>query len=129
MHIRTRYEPPDEEVRPAAFDKELFKGTMPLMLLCVIGESPQYGYQIIKQLEALSAGSFTIKEGTLYPILHGFERDGLVAASWEEAAGRQRKYYALTARGRSELDRRRQEWTRFVDAMSGVLTGGVRDDV
>ena len=37
-----------------------------------------YGYQIIKELEQRSETVFSLKEGTLYPILHVLEQDGFL---------------------------------------------------
>lgn len=113
--------------RPAV-GKELFSGTLPLMVLRLIGEADHYGYLIIKRIGRLSGGAFEFKEGTLYPILHSFERDGLVTGYWREAGGRRRRYYRITDAGMAELSRRRTEWSSFVNAMDGVLTGEVADE-
>lgn len=59
-----------------------------------------YGYQMIVELARRSDHTFEMKEGTLYPVLHGLERDGAVEAYQQEApTGRMRKYYHLTRRG------------------------------
>ena len=53
--------------------KELSKGSSSLLVLSVLGTGDMYGYQIIKEIEQRSEFVFSFKEGTLYPILHGFE--------------------------------------------------------
>ena len=58
--------------------KELSKGSSSLLVLSVLGTGDMYGYQIIKEIEQRSEFVFSFKEGTLYPILHGFEQEGLV---------------------------------------------------
>jgi DNA-binding PadR family transcriptional regulator len=40
--------------------------------------------------------------------------------------GRRRRLYALTAKGRRELDQRRGEWRQFAGAMQAILEGGRR---
>ena len=52
--------------------KELSKGSSSLLVLSVLGTGDMYGYQIIKEIEQRSEFVFSFKEGTLYPILHGF---------------------------------------------------------
>ncbi|MFC2032699.1 PadR family transcriptional regulator [Chloroflexota bacterium] len=58
--------------------RELIKGSMDSLLLCLISQQSMYGYQLIKELERKSEGYFMFKEGTLYPALHRLERAGLV---------------------------------------------------
>jgi DNA-binding PadR family transcriptional regulator len=73
---------------------EPIKGNIDSLLLCLIGQQPMYGYQIIKELEGRSAGYFKFKEGTLYPALHRLEEADLIRGKWELLTdGRQRKYY------------------------------------
>ena len=80
---------------------ELVKGSIDSLLLCLIGQQPMYGYQIIKELENKSQGYFKYKEGTLYPALHRLEKANLLVGKWEAASGgRQRRYYHITEKGR-----------------------------
>ena len=57
-------------------NKELVKGSTSMLVLGVLEEKEMYGYQIIKELEQRSETVFSLKEGTLYPILHVLEQDG-----------------------------------------------------
>jgi PadR family transcriptional regulator PadR len=103
-------------------DKQLLKGTIPLLVLQLLDRGELYGYQLIKSLDELSAGAFHFSEGSLYPVLHSLERDGLLNAHWQSAdSGRQRKYYAITPRGRTELAARRHQWRTFASAIETVL--------
>ena len=58
--------------------KELTKGSSALLVLSVLEKGDMYGYRIIKEIEMRSEFVFSLKEGTLYPILHAFEKDGYV---------------------------------------------------
>lgn len=80
-----------------------------------------YGYQMIKEIAHSSGGVFTFKEGTLYPILHSLEAEGVVESYWTVASGRRRKYYRLTKRGHQYLQAKQQEWTVFRSAVDRVL--------
>lgn len=108
-----------------AIDKSLQTGSTTMLLLKLLEEGDMYGYQMIEQLQQRSNQVFTLKAGTLYPLLHGLEEQGLLA-SYEQTAetGRKRKYYSLTKEGRKLLMAKEQEWNTFVDAINQVLKGG-----
>ncbi len=81
-----------------------------------------YGYQIIKELERKSQGYFKFKEGTLYPALHRLEKAGLILGKWQMLSnGRQRRYYHITAKGRSKLAVERIQWQDFLNAMNLII--------
>ena len=60
--------------------KKAIEHTQLLVLSLLAGED-MYGYQMIVELARRSDRTFEMKEGTLYPVLHGLEREGLVGAS------------------------------------------------
>ena len=96
-----------------------------LLVLSLLAGEDMYGYQMIVELGRRSNRTFEMKEGTLYPVLHGLERDGAVEAYQQEApTGRQRKYYRLTRRGKTLLDEKRAEWAAFHKGVEDVLSGG-----
>ena len=60
-------------------------------------------------------------DGMLYPVLHRLERLGYIEARWEVAeSGRRRKYYRITATGRAQLDKERQQWQAVDATLRGV---------
>jgi PadR family transcriptional regulator PadR len=103
-------------------NRELMKGSTATLVLTVLAKGEHYGYEIIKELEKSSDGLFELKEGTLYPILHGLEANGFVEARWVGKEGtRQRKYYAITKSGRACLKEKRDEWTKFRSAIDRIV--------
>jgi PadR family transcriptional regulator PadR len=102
-------------------NKELLKGSTGTLILTLLDRQDRYGYELIKELERSSDGTFTLKEGTLYPLLHGMEAERLVEAYWQEAEGRRRKYYRITHSGRRHLSEKKQEWRMFRNAVDRVL--------
>lgn len=100
---------------------ESLKGHLDGMILAVIAAAPAHGYAVIEELKRRSSGTFDLPEGTVYPALHRLEADGLLSSSWASAAGRKRRVYRLTRRGRSALTERRKEWAAFSLAVEGVL--------
>lgn len=103
--------------------KELTKGSSSLLVLSVLEKGNMYGYQIIKEIEIQSEFVFSFKEGTLYPILHNFEKEGLVKSYWETAdSGRKRKYYEITKKGIKVLEKTKEEWKAYSSAVEKVVT-------
>ena len=101
---------------------ELMKGSSESLLLCLIGNKPMYGYQIIKELEKQSQGYFKFKEGTLYPALHRLEKSGLITGKWEMLpSGRQRRYYYITEKGNNLLEEKISQWRDFLYAMNLII--------
>ncbi len=94
-----------------------------LLVLSLLDGEDMYGYQIITELAKRSDHTFEMKEGTLYPVLHGLWKDGAVECFEREApTGRMRKYYHLTRKGRGELKRERDAWKRYARGVDAVLT-------
>lgn len=109
-------------------DKELLKGSIPLMVLKLFTNEDMYGYQIIKELEFISHGVFSFKEGTLYPILHSLEKLSYVESYWQESeVGRKRKYYRITQEGKTYFSKKLDEWKCFTNSVNLIL-GGDNDD-
>jgi PadR family transcriptional regulator, regulatory protein PadR len=105
--------------------KELLKGSTVILVLSLLERESMYGYQMITAMEQASGGVFAFKEGTLYPILHALEAEGLVEAFWDdETAARKRKYYRITGGGRAALAARRSEWRLFRSAVDRVIGEG-----
>lgn len=105
-------------------NKELLKGSTVIMILTLLRRSDMYGYEMARQIELHSEGALTLKEGTLYPLLHTLETNGWVRAYWRESDGRNRKYYSLTDDGALQLHEKKREWHAFRTAVDRVLAGG-----
>jgi PadR family transcriptional regulator len=77
------------------------KGLLEFLILKIVAADKVYAADI---LERLSDTEFATQEGTLYPLLSKMRRDGLLDYEWQESdAGPPRKYYELTAKGKSQL--------------------------
>ncbi len=97
------------------------KGHLDALVLATLGDEPLHGYAVIEALRARSEGAFDLAEGTVYPVLHRLEADGLLTSNWSTVAGRRRRIYRLSRRGRAALGRRRAEWQSFARAVESVL--------
>ncbi len=125
MGRRNPREFPGKGMRRMKFDKGLIAGSSILLVLSLLEKGDMYGYQMIEELARRSNDAFQMKEGTLYPILHGLEKEKYLSAYERQApTGRQRKYYRLTRRGKQLLDEKRAEWAAFHRGVDSVLSGG-----
>lgn len=105
-------------------DKELLKGNTSLLILRLLAKEDMYGYQITKELELASDNAFSLKEGTLYPILHSLEKEGLVTGYLEETeSARKRRYYHITEKGRESFAQKKSQWDFFSQKMNQVMGG------
>jgi PadR family transcriptional regulator, regulatory protein PadR len=105
-------------------DKELMKGSTTMLILNLLSNEDMYGYQMTKELERRSDNTFTLKEGTLYPILHALECKEMIESYWEDTpAIRKRKYYHITKDGQKLFDEKRKEWLVYSHAVNKVIGG------
>ena len=85
-------------------DKTLLAGSTATLILKLLDGQDMYGYQIIEELARRSDNTFQLKAGTLYPLLHGMEKKGLLESYEQNAdSARIRKYYHLTGKGKKFL--------------------------
>ena len=103
---------------------QLRKGTLELCALCALRGRRLYGYDLVKQLREV--GGLGMSEGTVYPMLSRFKKEGLVTATLVESSeGPARKYYELTPRGRHLVGRMLDHW-QAVRGGIDILGGEVR---
>lgn len=69
-----------------------------MLLLALVVEAPRHGYDLIREIEAISGGEYAPSPGVVYPALTYMEEAGLIAAVVGEGA---RKSYEATAQGRA----------------------------
>ena len=104
--------------------KELVGASTAVLILKVLARGPSYGYEIVRKVNDAAEGVFTWQEGTIYPVLRKLEKEGLLRSQWEDTdAGRSRKYYHITKKGRKAAAASVAEWqgfyglvTRFAEA-------------
>ena len=80
--------------------RKLFLGFVQLHILHHAKKEPFFGSWMIAEL---SSHGYQISAGTLYPILHGMERAGLLSVENRLDGGKVRKYYGITPAGEAVL--------------------------
>ncbi len=104
-----------------AIEKSLLSGSTSMLLLRLLEEKDMYGYEMIETLESRSNHVFSLKAGTLYPLLHSLEEKDCLTSYEQEANGKIRKYYRITKAGRKYLKDKKQEWQEYQTAVTNVL--------
>ena len=103
----------------ANWTTQMRKGLLELCVLTVLRHRRMYGYDLAKTLSVVDG--LVTGEGTIYPILSRFKKDGLVETTLVESAeGPARKYYQLTERGRQLLTKMRGAWAAVRDGIEAV---------
>ena len=101
---------------------ELLKGTLDMLILKVVALGPIHGYAIAQRIQQISRDFFQLQQGSLYPALHRLEDRGWLKAEWKASeTGREAKFYALTARGRKQLEVEVKNWEQLIDAVALIL--------
>ncbi len=81
-----------------------------------------YGYEIIQKIKEASADQMKITEGALYPALHKLEQNGLLMAEHRPVSGRVRKYYSLSAKGKSATEDKLAQLKEFLSSVQMIIT-------
>ena len=80
--------------------RNFFLGFIRLHILFHASQAPVFGLDMIREL---AHHGYSLSPGTLYPILHGLERDGFLKAERQVVDGKVRKYYTATQNGQAAL--------------------------
>ncbi len=104
--------------------RDLFRGSVEVLVLAVLADGKQYGYSIQKRVHAASGQA--IQASSLYPLLHDLEARGLIAATWEQDTGRPRKWYALTPAGEKRFRGAVADWQAAIARMQGLVLPALR---
>jgi transcriptional regulator len=97
------------------------KGSADLLILALVDEQALHGYDIARRIEGRSSGTLRFTLASLYATLYRLEERGLIRGRWVERAGhRRRRYYRITDNGKTILASQREEWGRFIAALSHV---------
>jgi DNA-binding PadR family transcriptional regulator len=84
--------------------RDLFTGLIRIHVLVHAFHEPIFGLAMI---EELNHHGYRVGPGTLYPLLHGMERGGLLKSQLKNVDGRRRRVYTITASGRRALNNAR----------------------
>ena len=102
-------------------ERELMRGAGPVAVLKLLEGGEMYGYELVDALAKRSKGVLAMGQSTLYPLLYNLESQKFVSSTRREGPnGRSRKYYRLTARGRTRLAKDVKQWAAVTGAMNAI---------
>ena len=92
------------------------------IVLAVVSRDPEgtYGYKITQEVRQV----IELSESTLYPVLRRLQKDECLEVYDQECAGRNRRYYKITARGSAQLSLYENEWKRYSEKITSMFKGG-----
>jgi len=76
-------------------------GEVRIAILSLLSEKPRHGYELMKELETRSGGSYRVSAGTMYPALQQMEDEGLIVSETKDG----KRVYQLTDIGKEDLER------------------------
>lgn len=93
------------------------------IVLAVVSREPDgaYGYKITQEVRQ----AIELSESTLYPVLRRLQKDECLEVYDMECAGRNRRYYKITEKGRIQLNLYEGEWSRYSAKISSMFEGGM----
>jgi PadR family transcriptional regulator PadR len=99
---------------------QLLKGVLDLAVLAVLRHEDGYGYDIMRRLRV--AGLEEVGDASVYGTLRRlFQAGYLTTYVVPSEEGPHRKYYALNAAGRDQLQRSSKVWRAFANTMGSLL--------
>ncbi|GAB3020766.1 PadR family transcriptional regulator [Niabella terrae] len=100
----------------------LYKGCLePILLKLLKDNGRMYGYEITQKVKEITTGELQITEGSLYPLLHRLEANGVLTVETENLGNRIRKYYSLTTTGKKEQIKATAELEAFRNTLQLIF--------
>ncbi|HEY5729509.1 MAG TPA: PadR family transcriptional regulator [Anaerolineales bacterium] len=98
---------------------ELRRGVISIAVLSQLSKE-EYGYSLLK---ALSDQGLEVDQSTLYPLLRRLESQGLLQSDWRVVDdARPRRYYVISAQGKTVLTKLKKEWSTMTETIQKMLS-------
>ncbi|HVV73073.1 MAG TPA: PadR family transcriptional regulator [Verrucomicrobiae bacterium] len=103
---------------------EVLQGTLDLMILKTLDAlGPLHGFGIARRIEQISEDVLQLNEGTVYTSLLRLQQQGWITSDWGTSENnRKARFYSITRRGRQQLTRETENWTRISGVIGRVLS-------
>ena len=102
--------------------RSLLQGTLDLLILKALSLQDLHGLGVSRRIEQLTAGTFQVQPGSLFPALHRLEASGWLRSVWKPSENNRRaRYYTLTARGHRQLAKETRSWEEVALAIQRAL--------
>lgn len=94
------------------------------LVLSIVNRNDTYGYEITQSVRK----AVEVSESTLYPVLRRLEKDMCLEIYDMEYQGRNRRYYKITSKGKSQLALYLEEWKLYKFNIDNVFSGGIKGE-
>lgn len=100
----------------------VLQGTLDLLILQALSAGELHGLGVSRRIEQITAGTFQVQPGSLFPALHRLEEAAWLTSHWQASENNRRaKFYALTRTGRKQLGEETAQWQRIALAIARAL--------
>lgn len=101
---------------------DLLRGHTDTIVLSILLQGDNYGYEIRKTIIEKTHAQFELKEATLYSSYKRLEQDGAIISYWgDETKGSRRKYYQITDHGRAVYEQNTRDWALTQQILNTLL--------
>ena len=105
-----------------SISKELIGASAIPIILSVLKQGDNYGYEIVQRVKEATNGEITWKEASIYPVLKKLESNGNIKSYWKMLENeRPRKYYTLLSDGEKQLAKNMREWKLMQNVFAKLL--------
>lgn len=109
----------------SGIDSDLIRGHIDTIILKALFEGDKYGYEICKEVEERSGGTYELKQPTLYSCLKRLESQKLISSYWTDSEiGGKRHYYKLTDIGKETYQKNQDDWNRSRVIIDSLISNG-----
>lgn len=109
----------------SGIDSDLIRGHIDTIILKALFEGDKYGYEICKEVEERSGGTYELKQPTLYSCLKRLESQKLISSYWTDSEiGGKRHYYKLTELGKETYQKNQDDWNRSRVIIDSLISNG-----
>ncbi len=92
--------------------KEFLRGSIRIHIIYHASKEPIFGVEMLRELRR---HGYRLSPGTLYPLLHGMEKEKLLKREDRIVGGKIRKYYTATRKGERALEEARKKIAELVE--------------
>ncbi|NLY81299.1 MAG: PadR family transcriptional regulator [Clostridiales bacterium] len=101
---------------------DVIRGYTDTLILAQLKKGNSYGYEINKNIKAITSGEFELKEATLYTAFRRMEDVGYIISYWgDQNAGARRRYYTITDKGLELYEENIRDWYKIKDMIDNLL--------
>lgn len=107
-----------------AFKSDILRGHTDTIILKILAEGDNYGYEIAKNIIEASENLIDIKDATIYTAFRRMEHEGYIATYWGDGVnGARRRYYSITPKGKMFYEEKVKEWSVINTVLNKLILG------